>query len=48
VQATRVYKKSTHTDPGEGFPWDHFIERVAHHHAERLRKLNPAAIAAGV
>jgi N-acetyl-anhydromuramyl-L-alanine amidase AmpD len=48
VQATRVYKKSTHTDPGEGFPWDHFIARVTHHHAERLRKLNPAATAAGV
>jgi N-acetyl-anhydromuramyl-L-alanine amidase AmpD len=38
VQASRVYKKSTHTDPGEGFPWDHFLERVRHHHAERRRK----------
>jgi N-acetyl-anhydromuramyl-L-alanine amidase AmpD len=36
VQASRVYKKSTHTDPGEGFPWDHFIERVKHHHALKL------------
>ncbi len=37
VQATRVYKKSTHTDPGEGFPWDHFVARVRHHHTERQR-----------
>lgn len=37
VQASRVYKKSTHTDPGEGFPWDHFLDRVRHHHAERLK-----------
>lgn len=40
VQASKVYKKSTHTDPGEGFPWDHFLERVKHHHAERLKKFN--------
>jgi len=31
VQATAVFKKSTHTDPGEHFPWDYFIERVKHH-----------------
>lgn len=24
-QVTRVYGKSTHTDPGAGFPWDEFI-----------------------
>jgi N-acetyl-anhydromuramyl-L-alanine amidase AmpD len=45
VQATRVYKKSTHTDPGEGFPWDHFLARVAHHHAERLRKASQTRVA---
>jgi N-acetyl-anhydromuramyl-L-alanine amidase AmpD len=39
VQATRVYRKSTHTDPGDGFPWDHFIERVKHYHAERLKRV---------
>ena len=38
VQATRVYKKSTHTDPGEGFPWDHFIERVKQHHTRVLAR----------
>jgi N-acetyl-anhydromuramyl-L-alanine amidase AmpD len=37
VQASRVFKKSTHTDPGEGFPWDHFLDRVNHHRAERLK-----------
>jgi N-acetyl-anhydromuramyl-L-alanine amidase AmpD len=37
VQASRVFKKSTHTDPGEGFPWDHFLDRVKHHRAERLK-----------
>jgi N-acetyl-anhydromuramyl-L-alanine amidase AmpD len=38
VQATRVYKKSTHTDPGEGFPWDHFLERVKQHHAQVMAR----------
>ena len=37
VQASRVFKKSDHTDPGEGFPWDHFLDRVNHHRAERLK-----------
>lgn len=27
-QASEVYKRSTHHDPGKGFPWDFFIERV--------------------
>ncbi len=27
-QASEVYKKSTHTDPGKGFPWPHFIQSV--------------------
>ncbi len=40
VQATQVFKISTHTDPGDGFPWDHFIARVAHHLAERRRLLS--------
>jgi N-acetyl-anhydromuramyl-L-alanine amidase AmpD len=39
VQATNVFKKSTHTDPGAGFPWDHFLDRVKQHHAERLKKI---------
>jgi N-acetyl-anhydromuramyl-L-alanine amidase AmpD len=39
VQASRVYKKSTHTDPGAGFPWDHFLDRVKHHHTQRLKRV---------
>lgn len=30
-QVSEVYKKSDHTDPGAGFPWDYFMGRVAHH-----------------
>lgn len=37
VQASAVYKKSDHTDPGEGFPWDHFLARVVHHRTERMK-----------
>jgi len=40
VQVSEVFKKSNHTDPGKGFPWDHFIERVKHHHTERLKSFN--------
>jgi N-acetyl-anhydromuramyl-L-alanine amidase AmpD len=45
VQASRVYKKSTHTDPGQGFPWDHFLARVTQHHADRLRKASQTRVA---
>lgn len=34
-QASAVYKRSTHTDPGKGFPWDRFIPTVAAYHAAR-------------
>lgn len=34
-QASEVYKKSDHTDPGPNFPWDHFIARAAEHIAAR-------------
>jgi N-acetyl-anhydromuramyl-L-alanine amidase AmpD len=27
-QATQVYRKSDHTDPGVNFPWQHFISMV--------------------
>jgi N-acetyl-anhydromuramyl-L-alanine amidase AmpD len=47
VQATRVYKKSTHTDPGEGFPWDHFIDRVKQHHAQLLARHQASLVARG-
>lgn len=37
-QVTRVYRKSTHTDPGQSFPWQWFItrvkERVAYHRSK--------------
>ncbi|HEX7242693.1 MAG TPA: N-acetylmuramoyl-L-alanine amidase [Longimicrobiaceae bacterium] len=38
-QVSQVFKKSDHTDPGKGFPWDHFLERVEVHRAARLKKL---------
>jgi N-acetyl-anhydromuramyl-L-alanine amidase AmpD len=40
AQVSEVFKKSDHTDPGKGFPWDHFIDRVQHHHTERLKRFN--------
>lgn len=42
VQVSEVFRKSTHTDPGSGFPWDVFIERVQQHREDRLKKLNVA------
>lgn len=27
-QVSKVYKKSDHTDPGKGFPWDYFLASV--------------------
>lgn len=38
-QVSDVFRKSDHRDPGEGFPWDHFLERVEFHRGERLKKL---------
>lgn len=35
-QVSRVYRRSTHTDPGKGFPWDHFMARVKHYYAARV------------
>jgi N-acetyl-anhydromuramyl-L-alanine amidase AmpD len=43
VQVSQVFKKSTHTDPGKDFPWDHFIARVEHHRADRLKKFGSLA-----
>lgn len=31
VDVNRVYKKSSHWDPGPSFPWDYFLSRVAAH-----------------
>lgn len=35
VQASEVFKKSDHTDPGTGFPWDLFLAMVRALFAER-------------
>lgn len=34
-QASAVYKKSNHTDPGANFPWEHFMELVNVYHRAR-------------
>lgn len=31
VQATEVFRRGSHTDPGDDFPWDDFLSRVEHH-----------------
>ncbi len=31
AQVSQVFKKSDHTDPGEGFPWAFFLDRVSRH-----------------
>lgn len=41
-QVTEVFKKSTHMDPGKGFPWEFFLERVRELREARLRKLTEA------
>jgi N-acetyl-anhydromuramyl-L-alanine amidase AmpD len=28
VEVTKAYRKSTHTDPGPHFPWEHYLELV--------------------
>jgi len=38
-QVSRVYKRSTHTDPGPNFPWDILIEKVGPLYAKRLNPL---------
>jgi len=42
AQVTEVFKKSTHTDPGKGFPWEFFLQRVSEHRDARLKKLTEA------
>lgn len=34
-QVSRVYKRSTHTDPGVNFPWDYFMNVVRCAHRNR-------------
>jgi N-acetyl-anhydromuramyl-L-alanine amidase AmpD len=39
LQATAIFKPNNgHTDPGPGFPWDHFLARVQFHFNERLKQ----------
>jgi N-acetyl-anhydromuramyl-L-alanine amidase AmpD len=46
VQASAVFPPNAgHHDPGPGFPWEFFLERVKHHHAARLEKLNSSSAA---
>ena len=47
VQVTDVFKQSTHRDPGEAFPWDHFLERVEFFRTQRMNQLNAGEAAAG-
>lgn len=35
AQVSEVFKKSDHTDPGTGFPWEHFLGRVQFHYDRR-------------
>lgn len=46
VQATDVFKLSTHRDPGPGFPWDFFLERVQKHLEARAAKLGKVLVGA--
>lgn len=32
IQASQAYKKSSHTDPGNNFPWEYFLQRVRFWH----------------
>ncbi len=38
-QATAVFKISTHTDPGQNFPWATFIARVDYYYQQRRKSL---------
>ncbi len=38
AQASAVYKRSDHTDPGEGFPWSYFLASAQLFYEERTRK----------
>lgn len=42
IDATNAFKpNSGHTDPGTGFPWQFFLERVAYHRDRRLQQFVP-------
>lgn len=42
AQASQAFKLSDHTDPGNGFPWGHFLERTFVRHEQRKAKLGIA------
>ncbi|QAY69976.1 peptidoglycan recognition protein family protein [Xylanimonas protaetiae] len=44
VDVNRVYKKSTHWDPGPAFPWDYFLGRVAAHVAQLRGSTQPGTV----
>lgn len=46
VQASNVFKISDHTDPGPGFPWDFFLQRVQQHLDERAAKFGKVLVGA--
>jgi N-acetyl-anhydromuramyl-L-alanine amidase AmpD len=46
VQVTDVFHESDHRDPGEAFPWDHFLERVEFFRTQRMSQLNADAAGA--
>lgn len=47
-QITEVYRRSTHTDPGQHYPWDYFITRVVTNRVRRLKMLGAVASGSSV
>ena len=43
AQVSEVFKRSDHWDPGPGFPWKFFLDKVEQHRAARLAKITSAA-----
>ena len=44
VDTNRVYKQSSHWDPGPGFPWTYFLGRVSHY-VEKREPSDPKPVA---
>jgi len=40
AQVSETFKKSDHTDPGSGFPWQFFLERIARNLAARQQSIS--------
>ena len=43
AQVSEVFKRSDHWDPGPGFPWTFFLDKVEQHRAARLAEITSAA-----